>query len=249
MTNIDIVVLSNGKNEEMLKLTSQTIESLLVSEDPKLINFKPLVIESNPTLSPYSYQHSQTIYPKTTFGFHKFLNIGLRETKSELICFCNNDLIFHKGWASAILKAFHQFPDLASVGTFCPDFHHSRLDEIPTEVNFGYKNGVFFTGWCFLVKRSIFKKIGEFDENFNFWYADDDFRLTLQHHQISHALVKSAKVTHLGSKTLHGEKNRNQFKLQYSALAYYKYKWQHHNRLIYQLARVKYYLKLLFRSY
>lgn len=248
MIKVDIIILSNGKNENLINLTKQTIQSLLESEDRSLIRCNILVIESCKSNKPYQYPNSRTIYPDVKFGFHKYLNIGLNETNNDLVCFCNNDLIFHKGWASAIYKSMKDDLLLASIGMFCPNFHSDKLEQIKNDINYGYKNGVLFTGWCFLVKRSIFKTIGLFDEKFNFWFADDDFRLTLQKHGIKHALIKGARVTHIRSETLSTEKNRNQFKLQESAKAYYNYKWRHHNKVIFIGAKIKYYLKLILKS-
>jgi GT2 family glycosyltransferase len=249
MINIDIIILSNGKSERLIDLTKQTIHSLLESEDCSIIKFDILVLESCKSIKPYEYPNAKTIYPETEFGFHKYLNIGLNETSNDLVCFCNNDLIFHKGWASAILKSMQDESALESVGVFCPNFHVDKLDQIPDDINYGYKNGVLFTGWCFLVKRSVFNKVGKFDEKFNFWFADDDFRLSLEKHAIKHGLIKNARVTHIRSETLSTEKSRSQFKLQESAKAYYNYKWRHHNKLIFIAAKIKYYLRLILKAY
>lgn len=240
MTSIDIIILSNGKNDTLTALTNQTIQTVINSEDPAVITFNVVVIESNAALAPFQYPNSTTVYPSSAFGFHKYLNIGANMTKNEMICFCNNDLIFHKGWASAILAAAAIDPEIYSCSTFCPTFHADKGDEIPNEINYGYKNGVLFTGWCFLLKRETFNIVGPFDEKYIFWYADDDFRLTLEKYKLKNALIKGAKVTHLGSETLNKEKSETQFKLQYSANAYYQYKWKHQNPLLYLYHQLKY---------
>ncbi|WP_029275561.1 glycosyltransferase family 2 protein [Pedobacter borealis] len=245
---IDIIILSNGKTDNLIKLTNQTIESLTDSEDQNSIMFNILVIESNSSLKPYQYLNAKTIYPETEFGFHKYLNIGLAETNKDLVCFCNNDLIFNKGWASAILAALEKDSDIYSVSTFCPSFHADKEDEIPNEINYGYKNGVFFTGWCFFVKRSIFKIIGPFDEHFIFWYADDDFRLTLQKYGLKNVLVKSAKVKHLGSETLDKEQSSRQFRLRFSANAYFRYKWINKNYIIFLYHKTRYIFNSTFKD-
>lgn len=240
MTNIDVIILSNGKNEELVRLTNQTIQSLLASEEDHQIRFEVLVIESNAALHPFQYEHAKTIYPTQKFGFHKYLNIGVNATKNELICFCNNDLIFQKGWASAILSAKNVDPEIHSFSTFCPDFHSGHIEEIPNEINYGYQNGVYFTGWCFLLKRSVFKITGLFDEKFTFYYADDDFRLTLKKYGLKNALINNAVVKHLGSETLNKEQTAERFELQYSANAYYRYKWEHKNLLKYLYQTLRY---------
>lgn len=245
MTNIDIIILSYAKNEALKNTTLQAIESLLASENPALVKFNIIVIESNKLLAPFQYPESKTIYPNQEFGFHKYLNIGIASTQNELICFCNNDLIFHKRWATAVLESISVDPTIKSFGLFCPKFHFEKTEVEKTPINYGYENGTFFTGWCFLVKREVFKSTGLFDERFKFWFCDDDFRLTLQKHKIKNALIRDARVTHLTSETLANESDYKKTYLKYISFALYKYKWQHHNLMIYLFERLKYKLKIL----
>jgi len=249
MINVDIIILSYAKDEVLKSTTLATIESLQASEDQTVIKFNVVVIESNRTLEHYQYPNSQTIYPKTVFGFHKFLNIGIGLTQNELICFCNNDLFFHKGWFTAILEANRINPTIKSFSTFCPRFHHEKSEVQKEKINYGYKNGVFFTGWCFLVKREVFKSIGLFDERFRFWFCDDDFRLTLQKHSLKNALIRDSRVTHLCSETLTGESEYRKAYLKYVSFALYKYKWQHHNPTIYFFEMIKYKLKIIYAKF
>jgi GT2 family glycosyltransferase len=57
------------------------------------------------------------------------------------------------------------------------------------------------TGWCIFVKRDIFNIVGLLDEQFDFWYADNDYGRTLLKHRITHALIGTSKVDHLGNQT------------------------------------------------
>ncbi|KQR72694.1 glycosyltransferase family 2 protein [Pedobacter sp. Leaf176] len=243
-TNIDVIILSYAKNSALKKLTEQTIASCVNSENPGEISFNIVVIESYRELEPFQFEHSTTIYPTAKFGFHRYLNIGIRNTAHDYICFCNNDLIFHKHWATEILNAMKQNPGLQCCNTFCDNFHQDKAHYYNGNINYGYENGLFFTGWCFLVKRSIFDITGFFDEKFEFWFSDDDFRLTLKKKNLANALVIKSKVTHLRSETLNKADKKKQKRLQYSSLAYYKFKWQHHNPLKYYIEMLKYKLKV-----
>jgi GT2 family glycosyltransferase len=49
--------------------------------------------------------------------------------------------------------------------------------------------------------KSVLNKIGDFDEEFKFWYQDDDYAKTLLKNKIKHALITKSKVTHLLSKS------------------------------------------------
>ena len=106
--NIDIIILSYAKTDELKQITLDCVESLLSSEKSGNIVFEALVIESNKKMSPYQYPGTKTIYPDEVFGYNKYMNIGINMTHNAYVCMCNNDLIFHEGWATEILKAFKQ---------------------------------------------------------------------------------------------------------------------------------------------
>jgi len=198
--NIDIIILSYAKTDELRQTTLNCVESLLQSENPEDIIFEVLIIESNKQMEPYQYPGTKTIYPNTAFGYNKFMNIGIRATSNPFVGLCNNDLIFHHGWASEILKAFEKHPEIDSANPRCPNFGYDvkiiNGDNVIRRDQSMDINGVL-TGWCIFVKRSIFKKIGLLDEQFTFWYADNDYDKTLRKHHVQHALVKSSLVTHL----------------------------------------------------
>ena len=240
--SIDVIMLSLGKTDTLMDVTRQTVQSLLESEDAGEIRFNIVVVESNPRLKPYQYPGTVTLYPDTTFGYHKYMNIGLAHTHSEYVCLCNNDLIFHPKWASEILKAMEQDPEMLSASTYDDNFHKAEgftENAPPLE---GYM-GVL-SGWCIFVKRRIFDIIGELDENFVFWYCDADYCRSLIKYRVKNCLVSSSRVTHLGStslKTLGRQENKSLTEL---PRLYYEYKWQHHSWLKYLLARIAYKLQL-----
>lgn len=234
--SIDIVILSYTKDESLKNLTIQTIETLLNSEDDNDITFNIIVIESNSSMSPFQYPSSRTIYPDESFGFNKYLNIGIRNSRSEFICFCNNDLIFHKNWASEMLREMENNNLIESASTFCPITHtKSGFDETSSPLE-GYEN--LFSGWCFLTRRALFDKIGLFDEKFIFWYADHDFLKTIKKAGIKNYLISSAKVTHINSSTSSKLDAKDFKKLTILPLLYYNYKWGSENYLTYLMKYV-----------
>lgn len=199
--HIDIIILSYAKDEALKETTEQAIQSLMASEDNHAVIFDILVLESNRTLAPFQFSHSKTIYPEVPFGFNRYLNIGIKQTKNRYICLCNNDLIFHPNWASIILNVFEKNPQLYSANPYCDEFNYDKLIVSADEdIIFRSKNPEFtggLTGWCIFVRRDLFDTIGLLDEQFEFWYADNDYDLTLKKHHIEHALIKSSKVSHV----------------------------------------------------
>jgi len=239
--NIDVIIISYAKTDELKAITLNCVESLLASEKPENIVFDALVIESNKEMIPYQYPGAKTIYPDTAFGYNKYLNIGINMTSNPYLCLCNNDLVFHPGWATEILKAFAQQPSIASANPYSENFDYdTRIkngDNVIRRDNTLYMDGVL-TGWCIFVKREIFRKTGLLDEQFTFWYADNDYDQMLRKHGIRHALVKSSLVTHLFCKShdlLHDKKEE----LTTGQKAIFEKKWHKKSLLVSMLRRIK----------
>ncbi|WP_442590245.1 glycosyltransferase family 2 protein [Pedobacter sp. AW31-3R] len=202
--NIDIIILSYAKTEELKQLTLQGIESLFLSENPQDVHFEVLVIESDKSLAPYQYPRTTTIYPEETFGFNKYMNIGISRTANTYVCLCNNDLLYHKNWATTILAAMAADPAIKSANPYCENFEYHSSIENGGDVVFRHKTRKVhgaLTGWCLFVKRTVFNTIGPLDEQFDFWYADNDYDYTLWKYKLAHALIRNSRVTHLVSKS------------------------------------------------
>lgn len=228
--NIDIIILSYGKTERLKTITQQCIESLITSEDPAKIKFDVLVIESDKSMAPYQYPNSTTIYPDVDFGYNKYMNIGIKSTSNKYVCLCNNDLIFHKNWASEIVKAMDENPKILSANPICQYFseHLSHTNKTILGNKSNLLRGML-TGWCIFVKRDIFNTIGLLDEQFDFWYADKDYGRTLLKHHITHALIGTSNVDHLGNQTHNALSKEKLLELTDHQKSTYEKKWGKEN--------------------
>ena len=242
--NIDFVIISNAKDKILSNITKKCIESILSSEERSYYNFNIVIIESNKDHEPYKYPNTLTLFPKEKFGYHRYLNIGLKQTSSEYVCLCNNDLIFHKNWLSEILKVATLRKDIMTFSSLDPWLHQQYKDlDLSKPYIEGYDKMKVFTGWFFVIRRNIIDIVGLFDENLEFWFCDDDFINVLKKYSIKHALVTKSVVKHLGSKTLNGIKDNQEL---YSELTskqylYYDYKWNHQSKFKFVLKVIRYY--------
>lgn len=243
--DIDIVIISHAKNAAFEQLTVQTIESLLASESPEEICFHIYVIESDLSVKDYAFPNTYTIRPKVAFGYHRYLNIGVKLGKSNYIGLANNDLIFHKGWASHILQHMNQDPAIASAGSWCSTFHSKHQISKSPEVQVGYQNGIHITGWFLFLTRKLYDTMGGLDEHFTFWYCDDDYGKTLESLGIKHALITNAEVTHISSQTTIELPPEHFNKMTKLPNLYYDYKWNHRSYLVYLIKRGIFRLKEL----
>lgn len=244
MDEVDVILLSCARNETLKQTTIAALESLKQSETGGGVRLRPLVVESARELRPYEYPGCETWYPEEPFGFNRYLNLAARHTSAPFLCFCNNDLLFRPAWATNLVRYLHGAPDVMSCSPADP-WLHGQQGIAPTDPPMlGYEKARHFAGWCFLVRREIFAKIGEFDERFVFWYADDDYLETLKAHRVPHALVPSAEVFHLGGRTLYDRTTSEATREGLTSLQwlYFDYKWRHHSRLLHALKVARYHL-------
>ncbi|MGV8995183.1 MAG: glycosyltransferase family 2 protein [Flavobacterium sp.] len=195
---LSTVILAMTTSEELFDMTLCCINSLVDSEPD--ISIEIIVVESNKNYYSSEFQYPDfviVIVPDGDFNFHKFLNVGIKASVGDFIALCNNDLLFHENWFKEILKVKSYNPTILS---FSPNekneiFFGNKLYEI------GHKVQLHIKGWCLVAERSTFIKIDYLDELFDFYYADNDYSMTLMMHNIKHAIVYNSYVEHLEKKS------------------------------------------------
>jgi glycosyltransferase involved in cell wall biosynthesis len=173
------------------------ISSLQQSEDfKKGFELEIIIVESNREYQKeYTFPDFVTvIVPETSFGFHKFLNIGIEKAKGDFIALCNNDLIFHLNWFSTIVNVYKNHKDILS---FSPIDPTKELGKFKGEYELGYKVTQQIKGWCLVCHKTMFRKIKKLDNRFQFYYSDNDYALSLLYYGIKHAVVSNSHVAHL----------------------------------------------------
>lgn len=223
---VDIIIISNANTSSARKLTEDCILSLYSSE--KTIKFNTFIVESNKNeqfTNLLNRFNIKLIHPRETFGYHKYLNIGISMGKSEYVCLCNNDLIFHKNWASNLIFEMEK-NSLLSVSPISNNPHLTKfkIENIP-HVQLGYDIRRYLAGWCIFQKRKIYDIIGKLDERFIFWYCDNDYSMTLQNAKIQHALITTSRVDHIESATLNTVNREERQHLTRDQEVIFKNKW------------------------
>lgn len=192
--DLSVVILSMTKSEDLFNMTYNCINSLIDSEDG--IDIEIILVESNKEYEKSDFKYPgfvKVIIPQESFNFNKFLNIGIKEASGNYIALCNNDLIFQDRWFSEILVVAENDDEIMS---FSP-IGKPLSDSINSSYEIGYKVMTHIKGWCIVVKRELFQKIGMLDETFDFYFADNDYAMTLRSKNIKHALVFKSHVIHL----------------------------------------------------
>ena len=194
MYNVDVVILSWAKTIQLKQITEKGIQTLLNSEKEEDIKFNVFLLESN-IHAKYAFTDNVNVtYMNEKFGYHKFMNIGRKMGNSKYVVLCNNDLRFQKKWASNIIKEMEDDDKLLSA---CPvEPVTNMISKHYTNEKYGYETRKFINGWCIFQKRDIYDIIGDLDEKFEFWCCDDEYGMTLENHNIKHALIKTSIVNH-----------------------------------------------------
>ena len=205
MQSLSAIFLSYTNSKEIHQMNLDCIDSLLKSE--KFDDTFPLqiiFIESNKNYFEQNYHlpdNVEVIVPNEEFNFHRFLNIGIDKSNYNFIALCNNDLLFHKHWFTEILAISEQHSNILS-------YSPAALNEQwKGDYKLGYHIRSHIKGWCIVVKKELFKHIGKLDEAFDFYYADDDYGMTLKKHKLKHAVVSKSIVNHLGGVNTETSKN------------------------------------------
>jgi GT2 family glycosyltransferase len=222
--SLSVIILTLTNSEELYKMTLNCINSLKESETN--VNFEIILIESNKNYLVSNFKYPdfvKVIIPDVKFNFHQYLNIGIKASSGDYIALCNNDLIFHKKWFSEILKITELDSSILSfspVSTVNVDYENIY--------QIGYKVRTHIMGWCIVANKKLFNKIGYLDETFDFYYADNDYAMTLKSKNIKHAVVFNSKVEHLEKRSSKKETESQSFLDKYKIPQYlYKkeYEW------------------------
>lgn len=209
---VDVVILSAIKTRDLTIQSIQSIQTLKASEVD--IEFNIVVIEE----SDFEYEEVTNLKIEEEFNYNRFMNLGAATSDADYIVFCNNDLIFHEGWFTEMLKYDYDCMAPRSMR----DFRQWGYTE---DVVTGFSVGSIFSGWCFVLKRTIWEQIGGLDEDFKFWYADNATIEQLRAIGVVPNLITKSYVEHVGSQTLIQEPIQVQMELteRQSAIFFRKY--------------------------
>ncbi|MDR2274360.1 MAG: glycosyltransferase [Sphingobacterium sp.] len=186
---VDIVFLSKASNSDLEQMTQTAIDTCLSGANQLPVNI--IVIEQIPNVR---YNNATTVYHNASFNYNSFANVGARQGSAPWIMIANSDLIFHHGWLHELLSAGN---DVVS-----PHERNDPRQQDIIENTWGTINGKHFSGWCFMIKRSLWEEIQGFDDCVNFWFSDDVTIEQVLSKGVTPMIVKKSLVDHLGSTTL-----------------------------------------------
>lgn len=189
---VDVIFLSNAKTDELQAMTQQAVNTCIAGANSLPIN--AIVIEQQPAVE---YDNAQTMYQTGEFRYNAFANLGAEQGSAEWIMVANNDLVFSNGWLHALLVANHPL-----MSPKAPDEYRQQAITVDT---IGDVTGQHLSGWCFMIRRELWERIGGFDECVDFWCSDDVVIEQCRAVGTLPMLVPGSTVAHLGSQTFKTE--------------------------------------------
>ena len=182
-----------------LEYTKQCIESVLLQTN---INYELILINNGSSdgtkqyfntlkkqLKPNKKLQKVTILQSIkNLGVAKALNLGISKSIGRYICYLNNDVIVTKDWLKKIVKAVKTDKQIGAVGTMFNAFENKKLINLVEKdkkiidifaqtisiKNLGkIKKAKTIHGLCMFIKKSVFKKVGLFNENFYPCFGED----------------------------------------------------------------------------
>jgi hypothetical protein len=190
---VDVVMLSRADTDDLRAMTQHAVDTCIAGANSLPVNVTVLEQAADCHGVVTKYQHATTVHMPKEFNFNRFANAGARMGSADWIMVANNDLIFYDGWLHALLAVNHLV-----VSPRCPRVHSDV-----TENRVGDRTGQDFSGWCFMIRRSLWELIGGFDECVEFWTSDDVVIQQLKAVDVLPMLVATSTVEHLRSVTLH----------------------------------------------
>jgi GT2 family glycosyltransferase len=198
----EIIVVDNGSNDESLSIIKK-------HTDVKIV-----------TLS-------------QNYGFSYAVNRGIEATNGDYIVLLNNDCFLEKDWVEQVYKTIISDKNIFSCcSKMINENNHRLLDDVGDYYNilgwafqmgngkssnlFEQKAEVFSTcAGASIYRKSIFKEIGLFDEQFFAYLEDVDIGYRARIFGYKNVYCPKARCYHIGSATSGGV--YNSFKIKYSA--------------------------------
>lgn len=185
---VDVVILSHANTPALHRMTQTAIDTCIAGANSLPVNV--IVLEQ----ARGEYRNANWVRTRDPFNYNRFANRGAKMGSAEWLMIANNDLIFHDGWLHALLAADHPV-----VSPKCP--RDSRQAEF-IENTTGYFTARHFSGWCYMLRREIWERLGGFDDCVDFWCSDDVVIEQLRALDIAPMIVPDALVEHLQSVSL-----------------------------------------------
>ncbi|MFA6194664.1 MAG: glycosyltransferase family 2 protein [Patescibacteria group bacterium] len=228
-------------NFNTAEITKDCISSLLSNtsdKDREIIIIDNASVDDSPAILNAAFGGAiKLISNQNNLGFATANNIGARAAKGDILFFLNSDTIVGSDIIGPIIKAldnqklgivapvllladgqkqpfaYGRFPRLASV------IFNKVLAFDCSRIAGQLKLVDWVSGAALAIRKSVFEKIGGWDERFFLYFEDVDFCWRAKQRGFEIAVLESISIVHLGGRSL--VKSRERKKQYYLAQEYF----------------------------
>lgn len=209
------VIIPNWNGKHLLKICLSSLKEQTFKE------FETIVVDNGSEDGSFEYVKKtfplvEVISLDKNLGFAKAVNIGIKRAKAKYVILLNNDTEVDNQCIEYLVLAADKHPDIGFVAAKILNFYKRNIidnagDYIdggghPNTRGTGEKDGSKFnkdgytfmaTGGGSLFKKSIFEKVGLFDEEYFVYIEDVDLCLRMQLAGIKGWYEPRAKIYHI----------------------------------------------------
>jgi GT2 family glycosyltransferase len=210
-------------------------------------DFKVLVVDNASTDGSLSYMEEyypdiEVIALNKNYGFSRAVNEGIRNADTPYVILLNNDTTVDAHYVEEMLKSIKKSPKIFSVSSKMIQMYHPELidsaGDLYTVIGWGICRGsgrpitnytepsAVFTACAgaAIYRRSLFDKMGDFDENHFAYLEDVDIGYRAKIYGYINMYCPTALVYHVGSGTSGSKYNTFKVKLSARNSIYLNYK-------------------------
>lgn len=200
----EVIVVDNGSTDG----TAEWLEAWALAEAPE-------------TIAGRGWPKRRIIVNNANLGFAKACNQGLRMAHGDNLVLLNNDTLPQEGWLERLLACLYSAPEVGLAGPVsnCVSgpqqvpVNYQALGEVR---GFAWDWGIAhngerapldrLVGFCLAIKREVYEKVGDLDEQFGLGtFEDDDYCLRVRQTGYTNMVARDCFLHHFGSVTFKGE--------------------------------------------
>jgi GT2 family glycosyltransferase len=148
---------------------------------------------------------ARVIKNKHNTGVYHAWNQGCKAAIGTHLALLNNDLLLPDGWAEKLIAHGRD--------AICPSYDQSPkerqdFESYNNKLSPGLKDasrpGVHpqgFAGFCYILTREVYDRVGKFDESYLYWFGDNDYFIRLNQMGIVPVMAQDVFIHHYANKT------------------------------------------------
>ena len=212
------VIICTRNRGALIEATLQSILDGTRQPDELLVVDQSDGTDTRSAVEQFTARVKEVCYlPTPTRGLSRARNVGLEQSRGELIVFTDDDVVVERDWLAEIAQEFDTYPRLAFLfGTVLPpDGHDWETEFVPYSrvstkrpVRWFHREAFSGMGANMSLRRTTFERVGGFDTALGAGtgVAGEDFEYALRclcHHPSleMHTLDKARVIHHAGARS------------------------------------------------